>query len=132
MSGISKTIELMRKFDRERRDIKSTLADTVQFEKAAATHIMPIITAYEQSQKELEQKEKDASVECKSRDAKEFELGKIIDELVDKTDKKQREVGRLSSKLDTANKRIAYLGKCNDYYEGRRNVHPSQEQTDER
>ena len=35
-----------------------------------------------------------------------------------------------SETILTANKRIAYLGKCNDYYEGNRSTHPSKEQTD--
>ena len=34
------------------------------------------------------------------------------------------------AELETANKRIAYLEKCNDYYEGNRITHPSKEQTD--
>ena len=34
------------------------------------------------------------------------------------------------AELDTANKRIAYLEKCNDYYEGNRSTHPSKEDND--
>ena len=39
--------------------------------------------------------------------------------------------GRAESDLDTANKRIDYLEKCNDYYEGNRRTHPSKEQTND-
>ena len=61
--------------------------------------VMHIITAYEESQRNVVHK----------------------NELLD----------WLQGEYDTANKQIAYLEKCNDYYEGNRSTHPSKEQTDE-
>ena len=105
MSGISKTIEQVKEY-KENFERYRSHKGWKAFEAVASSCIMLIITAYEQSQKELEK----------------------VDDLCEGAD----DYFKMKAELDTANKRIAYLEKCNDYYEGNRNTHPSKEQTDER
>ena len=57
-------------------------------------------------------------------------LFRVHGEAIDQLYVKSLRIKELKADLDTANKRIAYLGKCNDYYEGNRSTHPSKEQTD--
>ena len=104
MSGISKTIEQVKEYKENFERYRSHKSWNA-FEAVASSCIMPIITAYEESQRNVVHK------------------NELLDWL-------QGEHNKANADLDTANKRIDYLEKCNDYYEGNRITHPSKEQTD--
>ena len=95
---------------------------------------MPIITAYEESQRNVVHKNELLDWlqgEHNKANADLDTANKAIGGLREEVGSLEADTACKSETILTANKRIAYLGKCNDYYEGNRSTHPSKEQTDE-